>query len=642
MAPEVFFSLLGPLKVNVGQRAVTITAGRQRTLLAALLASANKVVSIDRLAEFVWDGQPPPTASPTIRTYVMRLRQTLGKTAGERIQTCAPGYLIKVGEMESDLHRFVKHRETANSLLERGDLEGARRELSSALSFWEAPLVDIPSMLLQDEELHYWRKLHMQTLLSRLDVDIEIGRYDAVIPELWRIVRDDSTHEPMVARLMLALHRSGHRAEALRLFRDTRSHLLLELGSEPGPEIQQMRQKIMVAEAPRISNSVRQRTAKQPAGGIIPAQLPSAPADFVGRQQEKALLTQLLDPSQKIPHTSVTVLLTGTSGIGKSALSLSAAHAMRAAFPDGQLHADLDEAPESTSQGRSLSSAPDILTRFLMDLGTPGDEVPDDQARRIGLYRTLLADRKVLVVLDGVTDTTQVRHLLPGSGASRAIVVGRGRFAGLDSARIIRLKRLDQETSLDMLGTLLGRERVDAEPDAARRITSVCAGLPLALRIAAARLMDRDGWSLTDMAMRLSSEGRLLNELQDGERSVRDALKASYATARRHYSCDAPAMDTVLRVVASESTPRIHTARLAAELDCPLEDTELILDELVGMGLLNSPGPGKYVVDELVRAFSREMRTPALPAPVALRPPGECSVNNGFRHPYPPRCSMTS
>jgi hypothetical protein len=417
----------------------------------------------------------------------------------------------------------------------------------------------------------------------------------------------------MVARLMLALHRSGHRTEALRLFRDTRLHLVRELGSEPGPEIQQIHQQILAAETPRVSNSMRQGMAKQPLASIIPAQLPSAPADFIGREQEKALLTQLLDPSQKIPHTSVTVLLTGASGIGKSALSLSTAHAMRTAFPDGQLHADLDEAFEPTPHG-VLRSAPDTLTRFLIDLGTPGNEVPDDQARRMALYRTLLADRKVLVVLDGVTNTSQVRHLLPGSGASRAIVVGRGRLTGLDSARILRLKRLNQETSLDMLGALLGRERIDSELDAARQITSVCAGLPLALRIAAARCMERDGWSLTDMAMRLTSEGRLLNELQDGERSVRDALKASYRTARRYYPHDAPAMDTVLRVVAGESKPRIATAELAAELDCPLEETELILDELVGMGLLDSPGPGEYLVDELVRAFSREMRASVFPS----------------------------
>lgn len=621
--PEVFFSILGPLKVEVGEHQITIKAGRQRTLLAALLLNANKVVSLDRLADFVWDGSPPPTAAPTIRTYVMRLRQTLGEAGGGRIQTLAPGYLIEVGDSESDFHRFMKHREAAYSLLAHGDLTGAGRELRSALSLWESPLVDVPSLLLQDEELHYLYKLHRQTLLAYFDTAIELGRHDIIIPELWRIVRDDGTCEPVVARLMRALHHSGQRAEALRLFQETRSHLRRELSAEPGPEMQQVLRQISVAAPPAAASAVSppSKAPNQQVTGKVPAQLPAAPADFTGRQREKAQLIKLLDPGQESPHTSVTVLLTGVSGVGKSALGLHTANALRAAFPGGQLYADMDAIAETSVRDQPTHHRSDILTRFLKDLGAADAEIPDDKNRRVTLFRTLLANRKVLVVLDGAADTNQVRHLLPGSGASRALVISQGRPLGLDSARIMRLKRLTEEASLGMLGLLLGSERIDAEPEAARRIAAVCAGFPMALRIIAVRLMDRADWRLADMAMRLTSEGRLFDELRDGESSVRDTLEASYCAVQWNYATDASEMGEVLRMIANSFAPYLNSKDVSIELGCELKEAELLLDNLTDRWLLESPYPGTYLVNSLAKAFAQDIQKRVPSATAGVMPP---------------------
>lgn len=608
--PELFFSLLGPLRVDVGERQIRIKAGRQRTLLAALLLNANRVVSPGRLTELVWDGSPPPTAAYTIRTYVMRLRQTLGESAGNRIQTHSPGYLIEVSAAESDLHRFMKHRETADSLLAQGDLMGAGHELHSALSLWESPLVDVPSLLLRDEDLPYLSQLHWQTLLARFDTDIELGRHDAIIPELWRIVRDDSTCEPAVALLMRALRHSGHRADALRLFQDTRLNLRRELGAEPGPEMRQIRRQISVTEPSGVPFPAPPKVPNQQVTAESPAQLPAAPAGFTGRQQEKAQLIKLLDTGQESPHTSVTVSLTGVSGVGKSALGLHIANALRAAFPDGQLYADMDEISKPSAWGRSPHHrSSDTLTRFLKGLGAADDEIPDDRIRRVALFRTLLADRKVLVMLDGATNASHIRHLLPGSGASRALVISQSRLSGLDSVRLMRLKRLSEEASLAMLDAFLGPERTAAEPEAARRIAAACAGFPMALRIVAARLMVRAGWTLADMAVRLTSEGRLFDELRDGEFSVKDTLEASYRAVQQDYTGDASIMGEALRVIADNSASRINSKDFSVELDRGLKETELLLDKLTDMWLLESPCPGVYLVNELVRAFSREFQT---------------------------------
>ncbi|WP_344341632.1 AfsR/SARP family transcriptional regulator, partial [Kitasatospora putterlickiae] len=243
------FRMLGPLSVQVDGRECAVSAPRQRVVLTLLLINANHVVSMDRIAAAVWDGGPPPSASATVRTYVMRLRQVLGAVAGRRIRTRAPGYLIELAEDETDLGRFTAHRNRAAAHLRAGELERASVEYTAALALWRGdPLVDVPSRGLRDVEGRYLQELRLQTLESRLDADLALRRHNEILPELWREVQASPLREALVSRLMLALFRAGRQSEALNQFQLTRTALIDQLGAEPGSELREMQRRILAAD----------------------------------------------------------------------------------------------------------------------------------------------------------------------------------------------------------------------------------------------------------------------------------------------------------------------------------------------------------------------------------------------------------
>ncbi|PWS45730.1 AfsR family transcriptional regulator, partial [Streptomyces sp. ZEA17I] len=242
------FLLLGPLSVRLNAREVHVSAPRQRVVMAALLLNANRVISVDRITEYVWDGAPPPSAAATVRTYVMRLRQSLGEHASARILTRAPGYLLELGEHESDLGQFTAHRRRAAELAERGDLESSSAELAEALALWrEEPLADIPSRTLRDVEGRYLHELRLQTMELRFDAELALLRHAEIVPELVRLVREHPLREALVGKLMLALFRSGRQSEALDLYRRTRVLLVEQLGAEPGADLREVHRRILSA-----------------------------------------------------------------------------------------------------------------------------------------------------------------------------------------------------------------------------------------------------------------------------------------------------------------------------------------------------------------------------------------------------------
>ncbi|WP_324612771.1 AfsR/SARP family transcriptional regulator, partial [Streptomyces scabiei] len=224
-------------------------AARQRVILAALVLNANRVVPVDNIASFVWDGTPPPSAVATIRTYVMRLRQVLGMAGRARITTRAPGYLIELEEDETDLGRFTAHRKTADALVQAGRTAQAAEELRRALALWRHdPLMDVPSRTLQDMEVSHLQRLHLQTRIWCVDLELDLQRHAEILPELWQMVREHPLHEGLIGRLMLALFRSGQQPEALDLFQRTRAALIDQLGTEPGSELRAVQRRILRAE----------------------------------------------------------------------------------------------------------------------------------------------------------------------------------------------------------------------------------------------------------------------------------------------------------------------------------------------------------------------------------------------------------
>ncbi|SCE12199.1 DNA-binding transcriptional activator of the SARP family [Streptomyces sp. DvalAA-19] len=606
------FLLLGPLSVRLNAREVHVSAPRQRVVMAALLLNANRVISVDRITEYVWDGAPPPSAAATVRTYVMRLRQSLGEHASARILTRAPGYLLELGEHESDLGQFTAHRRRAAELAERGDLEGSSAALAEALALWrEEPLADIPSRTLRDVEGRYLQELRLQTMELRFDAELALLRHAEIVPELVRLVREHPLREALVGKLMLALFRSGRQSEALDLYRRTRVLLVEQLGAEPGADLREVHRHILSAhDRPRTPDPQERpapaaETAAAPAVATVrdrswpdPAQLPSVPLPLSARSDALARVRHFLTTGTMPAGMVATAVVTGRGGVGKSALALHAAHTMRGSSVHGQLYADLGGAE------RPLT-AREVLPRFLADLGVPRDEIPGEESERESLYRSLTAGRRLLVVLDNASGSAQVRPLIPGSGGSRLLVTSRRRLADLEGARTLLLGPLDEAGSLELLGSIVGTARVGGEPRAARTVVTVCAGLPLAIRIAGTRLLERPHWSIGHLARRLTDTPRLLDELCAGDAGVRPCLDAEVAGLRRSAPGGIDPAE-VLAALGAAGASSVSGGEVAVMFGCPEAQAEEALDSLVGANLLGAPAGGRYRLDALLRAYARE------------------------------------
>lgn len=605
----VYFRILGPLVVEVDGRELTVAAPRQRVVLAALLLNANQVVSVDRLGEFVWDDMPPRSGPAAIRTYVMRLRQALGSKAAARIITRAPGYLIEVDGQETDLGRFNGHRVRADALAAEGDLEGASAELGDALALWrQEPLQDVRSWTLRDIEVRHLEERYFQTLSSRLDLDLQLGRHTHLIPELWRLTREHPLRESLVARLMLALFRSGRQFDALNVFHRTRALLIEELATEPGAELQEMQKRILAADDSQFTGlgpTAVQSYASATAPRLRPAQLPAPLPDFIpppssGTEPGSTGAFDWLS-GDSAPDLAVTTVISGGAGVGKSSLAVHTAHACRKQFTRGQLYASLGGSDVQPAKPA------DVLARFLRDLDVPRSTLPHDEAELAAMYRSVVADSKLLIVLDDAHSVAQVRPLIPGGAGTRVIITSRSRLACLDGARSLVLGRMTRETSLRLLAAIVGQERVDAEPLAAQRIVELSGGLPLALRILGIRLLAQPHRPLVDMAGRLEVPDRLLDELSVGDLAVRDCFDASYAALSTPPGCGA-CPELVLRALAALDTDTTTAATVAEWFDCTAVEAEDALDRLVDANLLDQVGPGRYLLYDLARAYAREQR----------------------------------
>ena len=616
------FGVLGPLQVNGGD---VVLPPKQRVLLAALLLRANRVVPVDVLVDAVWGDTPPASARTTLQGYVKHLRHNADIRVGERVVTRSPGYLIRVEAGELDRDRFTGLCDRARAAMAGDDWPGAAGLFADALALWRGePLADVPSVLLQQTELPRLAELRMSAVESRVDAELRLGQHGELIAELRQLVGAEPLRERLHGQLMVALYRCGRQAEALEAFCLIDRRLRDELGISPGPELRELHQRILTSD-PALTSDLLPRLNKPPehadtpsdhlpADGRAdagfppaPAQLPADTADFTGRAEQVRLLCDLLaaSPDAERPGAVVISAVAGMGGIGKTALAVHVAHRLRERFGDGQLYVHL----------RGVSSplrSSEVLARFLRDLGEADEAIPAEQEERAARYRSLLADRSMLVVLDDARDAAQVRPLLPGGSGCAVLVTSRGVLAGLAGAAQLSLDTLDEDEARDLFTAIVGAPRAAAEPEATATVLARCAGLPLAVRIAGARLASRPTWSTAHLAARLADERDRLAELAVDDLAVRASFAVSYdalrtARARDREGGAHPAR--VFRLLGLAGMIDLGLPAIAALAGQTEPQVAAALETLADAHLLQSqsPTPDRYRMHDLVRSFAADL-----------------------------------
>jgi DNA-binding SARP family transcriptional activator/tetratricopeptide (TPR) repeat protein len=593
------FCLLGPLTVRCCGAAVAVPRGRQRAVLAALLLRANHVVPVDELAEALWGPDLPASARVSVQNYMARLRGTLGP-AGSRIATQPHGYLIGVGDGELDIARFEVLLGQARAAARQSRWMEAAGRAAAALALWRGePLADANSDVLAAREGPRLAELRLQAAETRIDAELHLGRPAEVIGELRQLAGEQPLRERLHALLMLALYRDSRQAEALAAYRQARAMLVEELGTEPGPELQQLHQQILDAD-PALA---RATPATPPAAdaGAAPRQLPAAVAGFTGRSAELAALTQMLDQAGAGGAGTVVIsAIGGTAGVGKTALALHWAHQVAGRFGDGQLYVNLRGYDPS---GNPATPA-EAIRGFLAALGMPPERIPPAPEAQAGLYRSLLADKRVLIVADNARDEQQVRPLLPASPASLVIVTSRSQLSGLaaaDGARVLALDVLSHGEAVQLLTARLGTDRAAGEPGAVREIASLCACLPLALAVAAARAAARPGFSLGALAHELVDAADRLDALDAGDPG--SSVRAVFSWSTRQLTGQAARMFRLLGIHPGPDITVPAAASLAAIAEA---DARALLRELARAHLIAEHVPGRYAFHDLLRAYAAE------------------------------------
>lgn len=602
------FRILGTLEILLRERRVRIGGSRQSKVLALLLLNARRVVSVERLIEAVWDDTAPASARGQIAICVSQVRSSLREVAGtdDVIVTRPTGYLLQVADEQVDASVFAARMARASVVAKAGRLAEAAAMMRSALAIWRGPaLAGVTGLVIRAEAARL-DESRLSALQDCIAVELELCLHEQLIGELTALVAEHPLHEHLRAQLMVALYRSGRRAEALATYHEGRRMLIDELGIEPGPKLQSVHEEV-------LHDTVAMGVPSQPGTGTwvsgarqpmryVPAQLPPDVSEFVGREQELAALDRLLDCVAD--EASLTIgLVTGVGGVGKTGLVLHWAHRTARSFPDGQLFIDL--------QGYDRSGEPlepgTVLERFLRALGVPGDRVPAHPDERAALFRSQLDGRRVLVVLDNARSADQVRPLLPGSSSSCVIVTSRSSLDDLVirlGAQRLALTVLRHEDAIALLSATAGADRIRADPVSVARIADLCDRLPLALRVAAVRLAARPHWTLGKFVVRLSDQRRRLDELSEGDAQIR----ANFWLGYRDLPPDAARMYRRLGLLdIPDFVPWVG----AALLDIGTNEAEDLVEQLVDAQLLevrgrDATGEVRYHFHDLLRLYAAE------------------------------------
>ncbi|KAA2252874.1 tetratricopeptide repeat protein [Solihabitans fulvus] len=573
------FRILGPVEAWGPEGRARLAGARQLALLSALLLHANQVVPVEQLVDAVWAEDPPPNAGAALQTLVFRLRRTLNTvepSAGQRL-TFTSGYRLRVEPDELDLAAFRGHVQQGRAATR---LDAAAKEFQSALRLWRGTALDGAQGGYFAATVTRLTEERLTALEERVAVDLALGRHAELVPELRDLVDLHRTRERLHGHLMLALYRAGRAAEALQAFREIGATLADELGIDPGPDLQELHQRILCGDAELATVPAERQDGRNDLPGDI--------ADFTGREAELARLVAAL-PDRAAAGAVVIEAIDGMAGVGKTTLAVHAAYQLADRYPDAQLFIDLHG--HTTDQEATEPRA--ALDTLLRALGVPAEKIPRTLDERAALWRAELASRRALVVLDNAASAAQVRPLLPGAAGCLALVTSRRRLADLETARTLSLDVLSATEALDLFTRIAGRDRVAEEPEASDDVVELCGHLPLAIRIAAARLRTRPAWTVAHLAERLREGQRRLTELSTGDRSVAAAFTLSY----QHLSLDQQRM---FRLLGLHPGPNFGTGAAAALANADRADAERLLEDLVDVHLLQQPALDRYRFHDLL------------------------------------------
>ena len=589
--------LLGPVDVVVDGEPRPVSGLRRKAVLATLALHRGEIVSTGQLVEAVWGDTAPSTALNTLQHHVSYLRRVLGSKAVIRARP--PGYALELGGDGTDV-------QVAERLLRRGresadPVDGARH-LQGALALWRGPpLADLAGLPWLEEQAERLELLGAEVKRAWFEARLAAGEHLALLPDLEQLAADRPLDEQVQAQLMLALYRSGRQADALAAYHRLRRTLSEELGIGPSQVLRALETAILRQDPALDTPTPAARVPPASAGVPIPAQLPPAVPVFAGRSGELASLHALLPAATEAGPAAVVIsAVSGTAGVGKTALAVYWAHRVSAQFPDGQLYVNL----QGFDPGGVALEPSEAVRGFLEAFGVPVTRIPAELPARAGLYRSVLAGKRVLVVLDNARDVEQVRSLLPGSPGCLAIVTSRNQLTSLVAtagAYPLTLDLLSAADARDLLTRRLGSGRVAGEPAAVDAIVTGCARLPLALTIAAARAVTRPGFPLAVVAAELREATRALDPFQAGDLAT--DVRAVFSWSYRALSAAAARL---FRLLGLHPGPDIAVAAAASLAALPPDRARELLAELTRAHLLAEPSPGRYACHDLLRAYAAE------------------------------------
>ena len=606
--------LLGPVDVLVDSVSRPVRGLRRKAVLAVLGLHRGQIVSTDRLVDAVWGAAAPSTSVNTVQSHVSHLRRVLGSKSAIRARP--PGYLLDLGADGTDV-------EVAERLIRQGtqatDPHDRAHHLRAALALWRGrPLVDVAGLPWLDEQAERLDRLWLQAKLAMVETRLALGEHIQLVADLERLTSDHPFDEQIHGQLMLALYRAGRQADALAVYQRLRRTLGEDLGIDPSQLLRDLEAAVL-RQDPALGLPPSSTTlSPAPEAAPVPAQLPPAVSAFAGRSSELAVLDSALEPIDgpalelvpsgtvlagvSRPAAVVISAVSGTAGVGKTALAVHWAHRVSARFPDGQLYVNLrgydPEAP---------MTAGDALAGFLGALGVAGADVPMDVDERAARYRTAVAGRRMLIVLDNAATVEQVRPLLPGTPGAMVVVTSRDSLAGLvalHGARRLDLDLLPSADAVALLRDLVGA-RVDAEPGAAAALAAQCARLPLALRVAAELAVGRPAAPLAELVAELADQQRRL-DLLDAGGDPRAAVRAVFSWSVRHLP--APAA-LAFRLLGLHPGPDTDAYAAAALTGTDLDQAGRTLHLLARAHLIHPTGAGRYGMHDLLRAYATGLAT---------------------------------
>ncbi|MGW0031592.1 BTAD domain-containing putative transcriptional regulator [Streptomyces sp. NPDC003314] len=596
--------ILGPLSLRRGRTPVPVTSPMLRRLLGLLALKHPEPATQQEITDTLWPSGPPSSHQSLVHTYVSQVRRLLeqdGPRTGPppTVVRTPTGYLLEAARSQIDLGHFDELLDQAERLLRVPDPAAAYEALTQALRWWRGPvLADADPVLRRHPAAVVADERRVKAVLLHADTALLLHRPGEAVPALWDMVNAEPLHEGLHARLILALASCGEQAAALNVFNRLRDRLDDELGIAPSAEVRDAHLRVLRQQLPLAPPPERPAPPGHTApAGPLPAQLPATAGPYVGRRRQMRELDALVSPDPA--DRAHVVAVVGAPGVGKTALAKHWAHARREHFADGQLFVDL----RGHSPLPTLRPA-DVLAQFLRALGAPPGRLPADEDEAAALYRTLLADRQTLIVLDNARDAEQVRPLIPGARGCAVVITSRSRLAGLvasDGARQLVLDVLDPEEGRGLLAATIGESRVAAEEEAARRLVRVCGGLPLAIRIAGANLLARDT-RIADHCAALPGDDMLSRLRVEGDR--RSTVRAAFDLSYRALPAEGRRMFRLLGLMPG---PDLTVAGAAALADATPAGSAGLLAVLTDAHLVRERAPGRFGLHDLLRSYAREL-----------------------------------